>query len=115
MQMRELPLSEELDFAYLLELMPPLQDKPEFAWLPELFSIVGYEKLITLCRYAGGETIRIPTLDELLNSVTSIQWFYKIHIQKSACLEDVPEDLLETVQKIEEVYLARNRDDANSQ
>ena len=50
----KLPITEELDFAYLLSLLPPLKDEPEFAWLPELFSIVGHESLIRLCKYAGG-------------------------------------------------------------
>ena len=49
----KLPATEELDFAYLLELMPPLHNIEEFAWLPELFSIIGVEKLVLLCRYAG--------------------------------------------------------------
>ena len=44
----KLPLTEELDFAYLLELMPPLHGQPEFSWLPELFSIVGHESLLKL-------------------------------------------------------------------
>ena len=38
---KKLPITEELDFAYLLELMPPLHDIPEFSWLPELFAIIG--------------------------------------------------------------------------
>ena len=42
----ELPISEELDFQYLLQLLPPLENEPEFAWLPELFSIIGAKKLI---------------------------------------------------------------------
>ena len=41
--MNDLDIREELDFAYLLELMPPLHDTPDFCWLPELFSIVGYK------------------------------------------------------------------------
>ena len=69
----DLPITEELDFHYLLELMPPLHNIPEFAWLPELFSIIGYEKLIQLCKYAGGETIAIPTIEELTSSIESLQ------------------------------------------
>ena len=42
----KLPLTEEIDFHYLLGLMPPLHNVPEFAWLPELFSIIGHEKLV---------------------------------------------------------------------
>ena len=39
-----LPITEELDFHYLLSLLPPLQGEPEFAMLPELFSILSSEK-----------------------------------------------------------------------
>ena len=88
--MSELPITEELDFAYLLELMPALHDKPGFAWLPELFSIIGAERLITLCRYAGGEVIEIPTLDDLTSSVEALQFFYDILIKKSKSIADVP-------------------------
>ena len=61
----KLPLTEDLDFHYLLGLLPALTDEPEYAWLPELFSTIGYQSLLDLCEYAGGETIRIPTIEEL--------------------------------------------------
>lgn len=76
----KLPITEELDFHYLLALLPPLYDIPEFQWLPELFSCIGHEKLIKLCKYAGGETIRIPTLDELSDSIDALQNFYDAEI-----------------------------------
>lgn len=106
--MSKLPITEELDFAYLLELMPPLHDVPEFAWLPELFSIIGHEKLILLCKYAGGESIKIPTTDELLNSVEALQWFYDIYINKTRDINEVPAKLIKLVNRISEVYNARN-------
>ena len=61
MNNNELSIKDELDFQYLLQLLPPLENEPEFAWLPELFSIIGARNLITLSKYAGGETIKIPT------------------------------------------------------
>lgn len=103
-----LPLTEELDFAYLLELLPPLYGVPEFAWLPELFSIIGHERLITLCKYAGGERIRIPTLEQLTDSIEALQWFYDVEIKKSKSILDVPVRLHLLVNKIIEVYNARN-------
>ena len=78
---KKLTLTEELDFAYLLELMPPLHGVSEFAWLPELFSIIGYEKLLTLCKYAGGETITIPTTEQVSDSISALQWFYDIEFK----------------------------------
>ena len=102
--MTNLPITEELDFAYLLELMPALHNQSEFAWLPELFSIVGAESLIKLCRYAGGEAIRIPTLTELSSSVEALQFFYDVKIKKSKTLQDIPEELFEKFNIICEEY-----------
>lgn len=109
----KLPITEELDFAYLLELMLPLHNVPEFAWLPELFSIVGYESLLKLCKYAGGETITIPTSDQLSSSIDALQWFYNIHIANRNTIVDVPKESLELVQKIEDIYYARNTETDN--
>jgi hypothetical protein len=90
----ELPITEELDFQYLLQLLPPLEDEEAFAWLPELFSIIGTEKLITLCKYAGGETIKIPTLDQLLEDIEALQWYYDVYIKKSKSTFDIPDSLV---------------------
>lgn len=105
---RKLPLTEELDFAYLLELMLPLYKIPEFCWLPELFSIVGHDSLLTLCKYAGGETIRIPTVQELTLAVESLQWFYDVKIRKTHSRKLVPKHIEFLYSKIEEVYDASN-------
>lgn len=103
-----LPITEDLDFAYLLELMPPLHNVEEFAWLPELFSIIGHERLINLCKYAGGESITIPTIDQLNESVDALQWFYDIRIAKKKNAADIPTHLQNLVIKIAEVYDARD-------
>lgn len=109
--MNKLPITEELDFAYLLELMPPLHHVPEYALLPELFSILGHKNLLMLCKYAGGETVRIPTLDELNHSIDALQWFYDINIKHNKSIEDVPESLKGTVLKILEIYNAGDNQD----
>lgn len=96
----ELPIPEELDFQYLLQLLPPLEDEEAFAWLPELFSIIGIESLITLCKYAGGETITIPTLNQLTEAIESLQWYYDVYIKKSKSTFDVPDNLVGKVSVI---------------
>ena len=111
---RKLNTPEELDFAYLLELMAPMHHVPEYAWLPELFSIIGHEKLILLCKYAGGETIRIPTVEELVSSIDALQWFYDVHIKHIKQITEVPADLHPLFQKIWETYDARNSESYNS-
>lgn len=114
MRKNSLPATEELDFVYLLELMPPLHDVPEFAWLPELFSIIGHESLITLCKYAGGEIIKIPTLDQLTDSIEALQWFYDIEIKKSKERIELPVKYTLLYNRMSEVYDARNRERSDS-
>ena len=102
--MSKLPITEELDFQYLLGLMPPLHDVPEFSWLPELFSIIGYEKLLLLCKYAGGETIKIPTVEQVQESIDALQWFYDTEISNKKDKKDIPLDISGLVEKIKDVY-----------
>lgn len=104
----KLPLTEEIDFHYLLGLMPPLHNVKEFAWLPELFSIIGHERLILLCKYAGGETIQIPTVEELSDSIDALQWFYDIQINCCRSEEEIPARLYPMYCRIMEVYNAGN-------
>ena len=87
---KDISSTEELDFHYLLTLMPSLWEIPNFAWLPELFSTVGHENLIKLCKYAGGETIQIPTLEELSDSVECMQTYYDVYIKKIMSEAEIP-------------------------
>lgn len=100
----ELSSTEELDFQYLLQLLPPLEDTPEFANLPELFSIIGAKSLIKLCKYAGGETIKIPTLEQICKDIEALQWYYDVYIKKTKSSSEIPIELKELVSKIKGVY-----------
>lgn len=93
-------MNEELDFCYLLALLPVLKDVPEYACLPELFSIIGHEKLIDLCKFAGGECIRIPTLEELSKSIESLKWYYCVFMDGSKTLDEVPQEYKDEVLQI---------------
>ena len=104
-----LPITEELDFHYLLALMPPLSGFEEFSWLPELFATIGHKKLIQLCRYAGGETIRIPTLDELETSLNALQCFYDVYIAKRISSAEIPTNLAGLVRKIRDYYAGNSQ------
>ncbi len=106
MKGKQLPVSEELDFAYLLGLMRPLYNIDEYAWLPELFAILGHEKFIDLCKYAGGEVIKIPSLESLSNSIEALQIFYNKNIKHDVV--DVGDEYSDLVAKIESIYNARN-------
>lgn len=102
--MRELPITEELDFQYLLQLLPPLENEPEFSWLPELFSIIGVKNLVTLCKYAGGETIKIPTIEQLDQDIEALQWYYDIYISHKKSVAELPAELYPLVNKIKSIY-----------
>lgn len=99
-----LDLTEYSDFHYLLTLLAPLQDEPEYQSLPELFSIIGHEKLLLLCRYAGGTTVKIPTVKELSESLECLEWFYLVHIAKRKYRKSIPEELRPKVDKILAIY-----------
>lgn len=100
----DLPITEELDFQYLLQLLPPLENEPEFEWLPELFSIIGAKNLITLCKYAGGETIKIPTVEQLSQNIEALQWYYDVYVTKRKTLGEIPKNLCTIVMKIHTIY-----------
>ena len=102
--MKDLPVKDELDFQYLLQLLPPLENEPEFAWLPELFSIIGARNLITLCKYAGGETIKLPTMEQLAQAIEALQWYYDVFISKRRELGEIPAELCALVMKIRDTY-----------
>ena len=105
----KLPITEELDFHYLLTLLPPLQNEPEFALLPELFSTItsdkpDFEKLIDLCKFCGGEVIKIPTIDQLSDSISALQYFYDVDI-KGMCRTDIVSPTVEKLyHKIRKIY-----------
>ena len=114
MRSNELPLTEDIDFHYLLSLMPPLSNEPEFEWLPELFSIIDIDSLLKLCKYCGGETIKIPTLDQLQKSIDALQWFYDVDIKHSRSYDAMPSELTELVNKVRSIYYARTDEEETS-
>jgi hypothetical protein len=103
----KLSICESSDFHYLLTLLPPLYDLPEFAWLPELFSIIGHEKLVELCRHCGGETIKLPTLQTLSNSIDALDLFYNVYLVCKKDVSEIPSGLKPIVDKIKVIYDAQ--------
>lgn len=112
---KRLPLTEELDFHYLLSLLPPLSGDPNYSWLPELFSIIGYEKLIELSKYAGGELVRIPTMEQLATAMKALQWFYDVYLINKKSIDEIPLDIRGEVNRILEIYNARDDQERDSE
>lgn len=106
----DLPITEEIDFHYLLTIMPALHKIPEYAWLPELFSVIGYENLILLCKYCGGEQIKLPDIKTLSNSIEALQYFYDVYLVGKRTVSDIPDDMMNAVQKIRVIFNAQNRE-----
>lgn len=104
MKDQKLTITESSDFHCLLELMLPLYNVEEFAWLPELFSIIGHEKLLLLAKYAGGETIRIPTIEEISASIQALDWYYRVYVTRKKRRKSIPHEYLDLVDKIKEVF-----------
>ena len=105
---KELSITESSDFHCLLELMLPLYQVDEYAWLPELFSIIGYEKLITLSKYAGGATIKIPTIVQISEAIEALDWYYKVYVIKNKYRKSIPLKYVDLVEKIKGVFDAAN-------
>ena len=101
---KKLSITETSDFHCLLELMLPLYQVSEYSWLPELFSIVGYDRLLMLSKYAGGATIKIPTIDELTTAIEALDWYYKVYILRTKYRKSIPQEYRELVAKIKEVF-----------
>jgi hypothetical protein len=55
--------------------------------LPELFSTLGIDTTINLIKYFGGETITIPSREEMYNSFLIIVCYYKKKIENKSWSE----------------------------
>ena len=108
MKNNTLPITDEINMHYLLELMPPLYSIPEYALLPELFSIVGIDSLLSLCKYAGGETVRIPTLSELSDAISALDVFYTQDILHKEYTDKTNETIRRLYGEIKKIYDSQN-------
>lgn len=99
-----LSITESSDFHCLLELMLPLFNIDEFAWLPELFAIIGHERLLLLAKYAGGESIKIPSLEQISHAIEALDWYYRVYITRRKRRKSIPPEYLKSVDKIKEVF-----------
>lgn len=106
---KKLDITESSDFHCLLELMLPLYEVQEYAWLPELFSIIGYDKLILLSKYASGATIKIPSIEEITRAIEALDWYYKVYVVRNKYRKSIPHEYVDLVGKIKEVFDASNR------
>lgn len=72
--MKEIPinldgLSREDVFAVATALLYSLKDHPQYSIVSELFYILDYDNFIRLIKYFGGCEIRIPSSEEINNTL----------------------------------------------
>ena len=59
-----------------------LMGTAEYSSLSEMVYVLDKNNLLNLCEYFGGQTIRIPTIDELTNLVYSLLLYQYVKIEK---------------------------------
>lgn len=73
-------ISKNDTFALLLFVLFNVKKIPEFSTLSELITILDYDQFLKLCKYFGGLTIKIPTMDELEILVNSLVLYEAVNI-----------------------------------
>ena len=81
----ELKKLNELDiWSLMLFVLYKFQQIPEYAALSELAYILDKKHLLKLCEYFGGQTITIPTIDQLEETLYGMLLYQYIDIEKIA-------------------------------
>lgn len=59
-----------------------LTDSPEYSSISELIYVLDRENFFNLCKFFGGQTIKIPTLEEIEELMQTLSVFYSINVDK---------------------------------
>lgn len=99
---------------YALQFLFPLKNDADYAAVPELLPFVGLDGFLHLCKYFGGQSIKIPTLSELNSLLVAIELYTKIHVrnmteetalhQTLREIGELPADAYKTYKRIAELY-----------
>ena len=68
-------------YSLMLFAMYKVNEAPEYAALSQLAYIVDKDNLLRLCQYYGGQTISIPTVEELESFLTALLLFQQVDIE----------------------------------
>ena len=69
-------------YSLLLFCLYKLLEIPEYSSLSELVYVLDRKNLLNLCEYFGGQTITIPTIDELEMLTYSLLLYQYVNIEK---------------------------------
>lgn len=75
-------LKETDIYSILLFAIYKLMPIPEYASLSEMTYVLDKENLLNLCEMFGGQTIRIPTIEELESLVYSLLLYQYVKLDK---------------------------------
>lgn len=82
----ELNKLNELDiWSLMLFVLYNFQKIPEYSTLSELVYILDKNHLLKLCEYFGGQTIKVPTIDQLEETILGMLLYQYIDV------ENIPE------------------------
>lgn len=54
---------------------------PEYSSISQLAYVLDKENLLNLCKYFGGQVIRIPTVDELENLILALTLYQHVNLE----------------------------------
>lgn len=100
--MKEIPvnldnLKREDVFSVSSALLYSLKDIPQYSIVSELFYILDYENFLKLIKYYGGETVRIPSSEEIYSTMKILLLYQYREVEKLAwedCLKkaEIPQE-----------------------
>lgn len=81
----ELEKLKQIDiWSLMLFVLYNFQKIPEYSALSELAYVLDQKNMLRLCEYFGGQTIKIPTIDQLEDTVYAMLLYQYTDIEKVA-------------------------------
>lgn len=69
-------------WSLMLFVLYNFQQIPEYSTLSELAYVLDQKSLLKLCEYFGGQTIKIPTIDQLEETIYAMLLYQYVDIEK---------------------------------
>lgn len=69
-------------YSLILFILYKLMGTPEYSSLSELAYVLDKDNLLNLCEYFGGQTITIPTIDELKSLAYALSLYQQVKMDK---------------------------------
>lgn len=92
-----MPIKEELNklkrldiWSLMLFILYNFQEIPEYSSISELAYVLDEKNFLKLCEYFGGQTIKIPTIDELELTIYAMLLYQYIdmeHVKESEAIK----------------------------